>query len=87
MPTDAKYVVLKDGEELEPDTYFVIRDRDVLGAAGLWAYVYNLQTVLELVERGLTTIPPEEVAHLYDLREYTSELAARWQESARKLPT
>ena len=86
MP-DVKYHVSKDGVELDPDTYFVIRDSDVLGAAGLWAYVYNLQTVLELVEKGLTTIAPEEINHLYELREYTSELAAKWQESGRRLPT
>lgn len=76
-----KYVVSKceTGEVLESDSYFVIRQQDVFGAAALYGYAHLCQTGLELArQRGGFT--DEECSRLESQAEELSELAFQWQQ-------
>ena len=84
--SDQKYTVQKaDGEELEPDTFFVIRSGDMFGIAGLYAYANQLQSILELAQtRPILT--PAEQEHVTGIADYVADLARQWQSRQTKIP-
>lgn len=68
------------GELLPPGTYFVVRATDVFAASGLWAYIHNMETVLELdAQAGF--LRDDQARHLRELADRATQLARSWQES------
>jgi len=94
---DDKYVVLKtadwqalllqhadlrDAAVLDPDSYFVVRDRDVFAPAGLYAYSHNMNTVLETFEAlGAQVLDEDTRERLQNLAHDIATLADKWQRS------
>jgi hypothetical protein len=79
-----KYVVMKDGNRLEGDTYFVVRRDDLLGVATLDSYRQNIMQVLDLDElsftiTGVHVLDPEQKDHLTQLAEDVWGKIMRWE--------
>lgn len=74
-------------EELEPGTYFVIREQDVFAPAALFGYAHLLQSSVELgtLPGRPSPFTPDEVIRLRDLADNLVELAAAWQKSPKKV--
>jgi hypothetical protein len=68
----------KDGDQLAPGTYFVIKATDLFATAGLWAYIHTLETVLELAAQRPVVSEPEE-ANLRAMTDRAIQLAKTWQ--------
>jgi hypothetical protein len=81
---DPKYTVyphqrrFAQGSPLDEDTYFVLRDTDVLATSLLWLYVHEIQTVLEL-DREREMLTESERAYLTTMEDRVTALAREWQ--------
>lgn len=61
--------------------YFVIREQDVFGAQGLYAYAANIRTAVEFTQStGLSVMTQATERHLMDLADDLVETGAVWQE-------
>jgi hypothetical protein len=76
-----KYVVIHDGKELEPGTFFVLRRSDLFGAAALYAYSAALATTIEFSRKRPGSLSPDEVETLERLEELVTNMAVEWQRS------
>lgn len=73
---------------LDPDTYFVLRDTDVLSHALLWNYVQLIQTLRELSRARPGMLSREEEESLTELEDFSQDLALAWQRRGKgRLPT
>lgn len=73
---------------LEPGTYFVLRDTDLLSHALLWNYVQLIQTTREISRSVPEMLTSEEAQALDAIEDYVQDLAVKWQRSRKgTLPT
>lgn len=82
---------LQAQEAVIPGDYFVIREQDVFGPAGLHAYAANIRTFLEVADTtGFLMLDPEDIHCLETLADALHETALSWQQnheaSLRKIP-
>jgi len=74
---------------VEPDSYFVLRNRDILGASSLWAYVQNARTLIDLNDTlGTRTsfLGGRQRQHLIDLADSAAGMATQWDTLIKKIP-
>lgn len=85
----SKYRVTKSGsqEELEPESYFVIRDTDVFGAQALYGYAHLIQAALELdALPGRAFFSDIERIRLQQQADGLAALAGDWLTRSKKIP-
>jgi hypothetical protein len=61
-------------DPLEPDTFFVLRDKDIASIGAVRAYVNGLMLMLDAM-----TLAPDERTHLTELADHVAALADRWE--------
>jgi hypothetical protein len=72
---------------LEPGTYFVLRDTDVLATPLLYLYAHELRTQLDIARHRPGFMSKEGIAELEERERYVANLAAEWQRAGRgRLP-
>lgn len=82
---DGASVVEFDGEVLDPGTYWVLREEDVLGAASLWAYVHNGRMLLDMDVKYML-LSAEQREHLESVIDTAATMAAQWEQTFQKIP-
>jgi hypothetical protein len=90
---DGKYVVIpaetataaEKAHGLPDDSFFVIRDSDVFGCAGLWSYAHTILTALEIDGRR-KHLTSEEADRLRKLAHSLAGLLDDWSSRSRKIP-
>lgn len=92
---DEKYDVFKLVEDdsgaftqqkLPPGEYFVLRSRDLFASGTLRAYACAIMTFLESAEVPGVVVDEDLLARMEHLLDYTTSLAAEWEQKDRKIP-
>lgn len=82
----AKYRVFKgEEEELEPDSFFVIRRQDVVGAQALYGYAHLLQSLVE-ADTLYGFMDPLERDRVIGTADVVFEIAGSWASASKKVP-
>lgn len=84
-----KYIVTKkDGTPLEPGTFFVIRDTDLLGVLTLRTYQGSIGLAIDMNALGGLSLTPEQVDYLASLSAGVDGMARDWESKngSRRLP-
>jgi hypothetical protein len=68
-------------DELDPDTYFVLRASDLAGIAGLSGYRHGLLLMLDTM-----VMSEKEAEHIQALADDVRELEEQWEKQQRKVP-
>ena len=85
-----KYRVISNetGQELAPDTFFVIKETDVFSAQALWGYGHLLQSAIELNSLPFRAfLSEEEKLYLESIIERLGTLAESWRFRPKQIPT
>lgn len=92
MILNDKYVAFRTGDRghldqsLEPGTYFMLKQGDILAVSTLRSYVNNALTMIELDRMGYIHLLEEQRRHLLELADYAAQLSSKWEQADSKLP-